>query len=113
MSAVNLISVTWRINQSLSIVPLNFVNFVLSFNSVIERAVFPLPPPPSQGDFNFWFNRFLLVNKDPETFTPFQSQVLSLVYSTNLLQQVLLKPIRLYLGHDHKPAMMKQTAMKN
>ena len=27
--------------------------------------------------FNFWFAHFPLVNKDPETFAPFQSQVLS------------------------------------
>ena len=54
---------------NLSIVPLNFVNFVLSYHSVIEWAVFPLPPIP-RGGFNFWFARFFLVNKDPETFPP-------------------------------------------
>ena len=36
------------------------------------------------GGVNFWFARFPLVNKDPETFAPFQYQVLSLVVSINL-----------------------------
>ena len=58
----------------------NSVNLVPSYHSVIQRAVFPLPPIP-RGGFNFWFARFPLVNKDPETFAPFQSQVLSLVVS--------------------------------
>ena len=60
------------------------MNLVPSYHSVIQRAVFPLPPIP-RGGFNFWFARFPLVNKDPETFAPFQSQVLSLVVSINYI----------------------------
>ena len=65
----------------------NSVNLVPGYHSVIKRAVFPLPPIP-RGGFHFWFARFPLVNKDPETFAPTQSQVLSLVVSINYLTDV-------------------------